>query len=53
MVFFNPDLVQQIQLGPLLAGIAGESDYKNDEMIDNQLRSVLFQIPTSQQPGLP
>jgi len=48
--FFNPDLANQIQLGPLLAGITGESDYKNDEMIDNSLRSVLFQIPTSSNP---
>jgi len=48
--FFNPELVSQIQLGPLLAGITGESDYKNDEMIDNSLRSVLFQVPTSSNP---
>lgn len=48
--FFNPDLVSQIQLGPLLAGITAEADYKNDEMIDNSLRSVLFQIPTSSNP---
>src|SRR5205814_363862 len=28
-------LVEQIQLGPILSGITGESDYRNDEMIDN------------------
>jgi hypothetical protein len=50
VAFFNPDLVGQIQLGPLLQGIGSESEYKNDEMIDNQLRSVLFQIPN---PGNP
>jgi hypothetical protein len=50
VAFFNPDLVNQIQLGPIMAGITGESDYKNDEMIDNSLRSVLFQIPTSSNP---
>jgi Animal haem peroxidase len=45
VAFFNPDLVGQLQLGPLLQGIGLEAQYKNDEMIDNQLRSVLFQIP--------
>ena len=48
--FFDPDLVQQVQLGPVLAGFAAESDYKNDEMIDNSLRSILFRIPTSTNP---
>jgi Animal haem peroxidase/Cellulose binding domain len=51
VAFFNPDLVPQIQLGPLLEGIGGESEYKNDEMIDNQLRSVLFQVPVSGNPA--
>ena len=50
VMFFNPGLVQQIQLGPLLKGLASESEYKNDEMIDNQLRSVLFQLPVSGNP---
>ncbi|HEU5470595.1 MAG TPA: peroxidase family protein [Actinophytocola sp.] len=48
--FFNPDLVQPIGLGPLLQGIGGEPQYKNEEMIDNQLRSVLFQIPVTGNP---
>ena len=43
--FGNPDLLQAIGLGPVLAGIGGEPEYKNDEQIDNQLRSVLFQVP--------
>jgi hypothetical protein len=43
--FFNPQLVQDIELGPILAGLAGETQYKNDEQIDNSLRSVLFQFP--------
>ena len=51
VAFFNPDVVEQIQLGPVLQGIGGESEYRNDEMIDNQLRSVLFQIPVSGNPG--
>jgi len=40
-----------VQLGPLLQGIGGESEYRNDEMIDNQLRSVLFQVPVSGNPA--
>jgi len=44
---FNPDLVSTIQLGPLLKGIGSESEYRNDEMIDNQLRRVLFQVPVA------
>jgi hypothetical protein len=50
VAFFNPDLVQQIQLGPLLKGIGSEPEYKNDEQIDNQLRSVLFRVPVSGNP---
>jgi hypothetical protein len=50
VLFFNPDLVEQVQLGPIMAGLAGESDYRNDEMIDNQLRSILFRIPVSGNP---
>jgi hypothetical protein len=50
LAFFNPDLIQQLQLGPLLQGIGLEAQYKNDEQIDNQLRSVLFQIPVSGNP---
>ena len=43
---FNPDLLPQLQLGQVLKGIGSEPDYRNDEMIDNQMRSVLFQLPT-------
>jgi hypothetical protein len=43
--FGNPDLLQNVGLGPVLVGIGGEPEYKNDEQIDNQLRSVLFGIP--------
>jgi hypothetical protein len=48
--FFNPDLVPQLGLGPLLEAVGAEPQYKNEEMIDNQLRSVLFQIPVSGNP---
>lgn len=50
VAFFNPNLVEQIQLGPMLKGIGSESEYNNDEMIDNQLRSVLFRVPVSGNP---
>jgi hypothetical protein len=50
IAFFNPDLLPQVQLGPMLQGIGLEAEYKNDEQIDNQLRSVLFQVPV---PGNP
>jgi len=50
VAFFNPQLVEQIGLGTLLKGIGSEREYRNDEMIDNQLRSVLFQVPVSGNP---
>lgn len=51
VAFFNPTLLPMIQLGPMLTGLANESEYRNDEMIDNQLRSVLFRVPSSTNPG--
>jgi hypothetical protein len=45
VAFFNPDLLPEIGLGRLLVGLGSEAEYANDEQIDNQLRSVLFQIP--------
>jgi hypothetical protein len=50
LAFFNPELLAKIGVGPVLKGLGGESQYKNDEQIDNQLRSVLFQVPV---PGNP
>ncbi|GAA3242897.1 peroxidase family protein [Dactylosporangium siamense] len=50
VAYFNPDLVQTLQLGPLLRGIGSEAEYRNDEQIDNQLRSVLFQVPVAGNP---
>jgi hypothetical protein len=44
VAFFNPDLVPAIGEGPLLSSLS-ESQYKNDEQMDNGLRSVLFQVP--------
>ena len=45
VAFGNPGLVSELGLGAILSGLGGEAQYKNDEQIDNQLRSVLFQIP--------
>ncbi|MGH9210964.1 MAG: peroxidase family protein [Acidimicrobiales bacterium] len=51
VAFFNPDLLVQLGLGPVMAGLGLEAQYKNDEQIDNQLRSVLFQVPVPGNPG--
>ncbi len=45
VAFANPQLVEKLGVGAIAAGLGGEPQYKNDETIDNQLRSVLFQIP--------
>ena len=45
LAFGNPGLLRELGLGPVLASLAGESQYANDEQVDNQLRSVLFQVP--------
>ena len=44
IAFGNPDLLTQIGEGPILQSL-GEHQYKNDEQIDNSLRSVLFGVP--------
>lgn len=46
--FYDPAVVSTVGLGPILQGLAEEPSYKNDEQIDDSLRSVLFGIP---QPG--
>ncbi|MCI0632803.1 MAG: peroxidase [Actinobacteria bacterium] len=45
VAFGNPDLVEGIGLDAILLGLGAERQYRNDEMIDDQLRSVLFQLP--------
>ncbi|MEM8618713.1 MAG: peroxidase family protein [Actinomycetota bacterium] len=45
VAFGNPALLEQIGLGNMLAGLSSEAAYANDAQIDNQLRSVLFQLP--------
>jgi hypothetical protein len=46
--FGSPDLLHDLGLGPVFQSLS-EREYKNDEQIDNTLRSVLFQIP---KPGI-
>jgi hypothetical protein len=45
LAFGNPDLLHRIGLGAVLASLGSEREYRNDEQIDNSLRSVLFEIP--------
>jgi hypothetical protein len=48
--FFNPDVLEQLGAGPMLLA-EQEQQYNNDETITPQLRSELFQIPSSQDPN--
>jgi hypothetical protein len=41
----NPDLVGQIGIGRLAAEFGKGHQYRNDEQIDDSMRSVLFQMP--------
>jgi hypothetical protein len=47
LMFFNPDLLKQVQEGAVLEGLANESQYNNDIEIDDQLRSTLFEVPSN------
>lgn len=58
LAFGNPALVSEVGADLLYAAMAGEAQYKNDEQIDDQLRSVLFQTPKDPSgdrdgPGIP
>lgn len=48
--FFNPDLLELLQLGPMLQGIGLKPQAKNDEQVGNLLRSFPFQIPIPPNP---
>ncbi|MGE5156289.1 MAG: peroxidase family protein [Betaproteobacteria bacterium] len=47
VMFFNPDLLKSLQLGPVLESLGSDPQYRNDNEIDNQLRSTLFEVPSS------
>jgi len=40
LALFNPDLVEGLQLGPLLAGLGSRPQAANDEQVDDLVRSV-------------
>ena len=44
VTFGNPALLEQIGLGPALESL-GEREYRNDEQIDDSMRSTLFEVP--------
>lgn len=43
--FFNPDMLQTVGIDRLLESLANQKQYKNDEQMDESVRSVLFQVP--------
>ena len=45
----NPSVIPKVGLGPAFEAFA-EINYNNDEQIDNQLRSILFQLPVFSEP---
>jgi hypothetical protein len=45
VAFGNPDLLEQVGIDVFVTGL-GEREYRNDEQIDNTLRSILFQVPS-------
>ena len=44
-MFGNPDLLGQVGIGRLAVEFAAGHQYRNDEQIDESMRSVLFQVP--------
>jgi hypothetical protein len=50
LAFGNPDLLQSLGIDTTLASLGAESQYRNDEQIDNSMRSVLFQVPKPDTP---
>ena len=46
----TPTCSRRVGLGPVLEGLGAEREYRNDEQIDNALRSILFLVPV---PGTP
>jgi Animal haem peroxidase len=45
--FFNPDMLQTVGIDRLLTSLSSQKEYKNDEQMDESMRSVLFQVPGS------
>ena len=51
VAFGNPDLLEAVGEGQVLKSLGAELEYKNDEQIDNSMRSVLFQVPKPDNPN--
>jgi hypothetical protein len=47
VMFFNPGLLKTLQEDQVLKSLENDPQYNNDVEIDNQLRSTLFQVPSS------
>lgn len=45
VAFGNPDLLERIGFGRFLSSLSAGRQYRNDEQVDDALRSVLFQVP--------
>jgi peroxidase len=45
VMFFDPEVLKQVGVGPVLQSLSLEPQYKNDMLIDDELRSTLFQVP--------
>jgi len=48
--FGMPSMLREVGEGTLLKNLANDRQYKNDEQIDNSLRTVLFQVPKADTP---
>ncbi len=53
LALFNPDLVGQVQLGPLLAGLGAAPQFRNDEVVDGVIRNVQLHDPPDCRPPAP
>jgi len=45
VTFFNPALFDQIGLEAFVHGMSVQTEYNNDALVDNQIRSILNEIP--------
>jgi hypothetical protein len=45
LMFFNPDLFRDVGLEAFVHGMSVQTQYNNDALVDNQIRSVLNQVP--------
>ncbi|MEU5872442.1 peroxidase family protein [Glycomyces sp. NPDC047369] len=45
LMFFNPGLFRDVGLEAFVHGMSVQTQYNNDELVDNQIRSVLNQVP--------